>query len=136
LICLFCKLSAAGKLPKHNNVPWRGDSCLKDGRSDQSFRRDLSGGYYDGGDAVKFNFPAAFSMTLLSWSVIEYSAKYEAAGELAHVRDTIKWGADYLLKTFNSTADTIDRLVAQVKPTTEISIHNVGVILALRSLLM
>jgi hypothetical protein len=40
------------------------------------------------------------------------------------------------LKTFNSTADTIDRLVAQVKPTTEISIHNVGVILALRSLLM
>uniref|UniRef100_A0ACD5T702 Uncharacterized protein n=1 Tax=Avena sativa TaxID=4498 RepID=A0ACD5T702_AVESA len=53
-------------------------------------------------------------MTLLSWSVIEYSAKYDAAGELGHVRDTIKWGADYLLKTFNSTADTIDALVAQV----------------------
>lgn len=111
---MFFNAQKSGKLPKHNNVPWRGDSCLKDGRSDQSFRRDLSGGYYDAGDAVKFNFPAAFSMTLLSWSVIEYSAKYEAAGELAHVRDTIKWGADYLLKTFNSTADTIDRLVAQV----------------------
>ena len=87
---------------------------MRDGHSDQTFGRDLSGGFYDAGDAVKFNFPAAFSMTLLSWSVIEYSAKYEAAGELGHVRDTIKWGADYLLKTFNSAADTIDLVVAQV----------------------
>ncbi|KAL8109552.1 hypothetical protein AgCh_025604 [Apium graveolens] len=53
-------------------------------------------------------------MTMLSWSVIEYSAKYEAAGELNHIKDLIKWGTDYLLKTFNSTADTIDRLVMQV----------------------
>ncbi|KAG9131760.1 hypothetical protein Leryth_009492 [Lithospermum erythrorhizon] len=36
-------------------------------------------------DATKFNFPASFSMTMLSWSVIEYSAKYEKAGELQHV---------------------------------------------------
>uniref|UniRef100_A0ACD5TZZ0 Uncharacterized protein n=2 Tax=Avena sativa TaxID=4498 RepID=A0ACD5TZZ0_AVESA len=108
---MFFNAQKSGKLPEDNNVTWRGDSCLKDG---QSSLHDLSGGYYDAGDAVKFNFPAAFSMTLLSWSVIEYSAKYDAAGELGHVRDTIKWGADYLLKTFNSTADTIDALVAQV----------------------
>lgn len=80
---------------------------------------------------MKFNFPSAFSMTLLSWSVIEYNTKYEAAGELGHVRDTIKWGADYLLKTFNSTAHSIDRLVAQVKAT--LDGHEV---LATRSLLM
>lgn len=53
-------------------------------------------------------------MTMLSWSVIEYSAKYEAAGELSHVKDIIKWGTDYFLKTFNSTADSIDQLVMQV----------------------
>jgi hypothetical protein len=88
---------------------------MKDGLSDPAVGRSLVGGYYDAGDAVKFNFPAAFSMTLLSWSVIEYSAKYEAVGELGHIRDTIKWGADYFLKTFNSTADTIDRVVMQVK---------------------
>lgn len=88
---------------------------MKDGLSDPAVRRSLVGGYYDAGDAVKFNFPAAFSMTLLSWSVIEYSAKYDAVGELGHVRDIIKWGADYFLKTFNSTADSIDRVIAQVK---------------------
>lgn len=53
-------------------------------------------------------------MTMLSWSVIEYSAKYEAAGELNHVKDIIKWGTDYFLKSFNSTADSIDQLVMQV----------------------
>ncbi|KAL5991444.1 Endoglucanase 9 [Asimina triloba] len=76
--------------------------------------RSLVGGYYDAGDAIKFNFPASFAMTMLSWSVIEYSAKYEAAGELKHVKEIIKWGTDYFLKTFNSSADTIDRVVAQV----------------------
>lgn len=105
----------AGKLPKHNNVSWRGSSALQDGKSDDSTTfKNLVGGYYDAGDAIKFNFPQSFALTMLSWSVIEYPAKYEAAGELNHVKDIIKWGTDYLLKTFNSSADTIDRIVAQV----------------------
>ncbi|RWW12547.1 hypothetical protein BHE74_00023847 [Ensete ventricosum] len=105
---------AAGRIPKHNNVSWRGNSGMKDGFSDPSYGRSLVGGFYDAGDAIKFNFPASFAMTMLSWSVIEYSAKYEAAGELVHVKEIIKWGVDYLLKTFNSSADTIDRVAAQV----------------------
>ena len=87
---------------------------MKDGLTDDAIRRSLVGGYYDAGDAIKFNFPMSFAMTMLSWSVIEYSDKYEAAGELDHVKGIIKWGTDYLLKTFNSSADIIDRIVAQV----------------------
>ncbi|KAJ1427091.1 Six-hairpin glycosidase superfamily [Sesbania bispinosa] len=98
-------MPAAGKLPRNNNVPWRGNSCLQDG---------VVGGYYDAGDAIKFNFPASFAMTMLSWSVIEYRAKYEVAGELSHVKDIIKWGTDYLLNTFNNSADRIEFIVAQV----------------------
>lgn len=91
---------------------------MQDGKSsDHSAAiKDLVGGYYDAGDAIKFNFPASFSITMLSWSVIEYSAKYEAAGELEHVKEIIKWGTDYFLKSFNSTADTITTLAAQVSP--------------------
>ncbi|XP_072977895.1 endoglucanase 10-like [Typha angustifolia] len=111
---MFFNAQRSGPLPKHNNVSWRGNSGMKDGTSDTSIRKNLVGGYYDAGDAIKFNFPMSFSMTLLSWSVIEYSAKYEAAGELDHVKNIIKWGTDYLLKTFNSSADTIDRIAAQV----------------------
>ncbi|XP_033137944.1 endoglucanase 25 isoform X2 [Brassica rapa] len=111
----FFNAQKSGKLPRHNNVSWRGSSGLQDGKGDSgSFYKDLVGGYYDAGDTIKFNFPMAYAMTMLSWSVIEYSAKYEAAGELAHVRELIKWGTDYFLKTFNSTADSIDDLVSQV----------------------
>ncbi|KAL0911572.1 hypothetical protein M5K25_019722 [Dendrobium thyrsiflorum] len=111
---MFFNAQRSGPLPKHNNVSWRGNSGMKDGFSDAAVKRSLVGGYYDAGDAIKFNFPQSFAMTMLSWSVIEYSAKYEAVGELAHVREIIKWGADYILRTFNSSADTIDRIAAQV----------------------
>ena len=64
---------AAGKLPKHNNVSWRGNSCLNDGKDESgTFYKDLVGGYYEARDAIKFNFPQSFAITMLSWSVIEY----------------------------------------------------------------
>ncbi|XP_042451382.1 endoglucanase 9-like [Zingiber officinale] len=111
---MFFNGQRSGPIPKHNNVSWRGNSGMKDGISDPSHGRNLVGGFYDAGDTIKFSFPSSFAMTMLSWSVIEYSAKYEAAGELDHIKEIIKWGVDYLLKTFNSSADTIDRIAAQV----------------------
>ncbi|KAK1314502.1 Endoglucanase 12 [Acorus calamus] len=105
-------LSLAGRLPKNNGIGWRGDSGLQDGAD--VVKGGLVGGYYDAGDNIKFNFPMAFSMTLLSWSVIEYPHKYKSSGEYDHVRDLIKWGTDYLLLTFNSSATTIDNIHSQV----------------------
>ena len=106
---------AAGKLPEDNNVAWREDSGLNDGIDNPSFKgNNLVGGYYDSSDAIKFSFPKSFAMTILSWSVIEYNAKYEAVGKLNRVKDIIKWGTDYFLKTFDSSADTIDRILMQV----------------------
>lgn len=61
---------------------------------------DLVGGVYDSGNNIKFTFPTAYTVTLLSWSVIEYHPKYADMNELDHVKDIIKWGADYLLKVF------------------------------------
>ncbi|KAF2317243.1 hypothetical protein GH714_018970 [Hevea brasiliensis] len=69
-------------------------------------------------DLISSLFDAIYSAGKLpkhnnvSWR--EYSAKYEAAGELNHVKDIIKWGTDYFLKCFNHTADTINTIAAQV----------------------
>ncbi|KAF8402422.1 hypothetical protein HHK36_013377 [Tetracentron sinense] len=104
----------SGKLPKNNGVPWRGNSGLNDGSDLSDVKGGLVGGYYDAGDNTKFHFPMAFSMTMLSWSVIEYSHKYQATGEYNHVRELIKWGTDYLLLTFNSSATTINKIYSQV----------------------
>lgn len=60
----------------------------------------LVGGFYDSGNNMKFTFPTAYTVTLLSWSVIEYHPKYADMNELDHVKDIIRWGTDYLLKVF------------------------------------
>ncbi|XP_077227047.1 endoglucanase 12-like [Tasmannia lanceolata] len=111
---LFFNAQKSGRLPKNNGVPWRGDSGLQDGSDVPEIKGGLVGGYYDAGDNIKFHFPMAFSMSMLSWSVIEYSQKYQAIGEYNHIRDLIKWGTDYLLLTFNSTATTISHIYCQV----------------------
>ena len=57
---------------------------------------DLTGGYYDAGDNVKFGFPMAFTTTMLSWSVLEFG---EFMGDdLDHAKTAIRWATDYLLK--------------------------------------
>lgn len=59
---------------------------------------DLVGGYYDAGDNVKFGLPMAFTVTMMSWSIIEYGSQMMSSGELGHAMDAVKWGTDYLIK--------------------------------------
>lgn len=59
---------------------------------------DLVGGYYDAGDNVKFGLPMAFTVTMLSWSVVEYRDRIVDAGEYRHALEAIKWGTDYFIK--------------------------------------
>lgn len=59
---------------------------------------DLVGGYHDAGDNVKFGLPMAFTITMMSWSLIEYGKQMAAGGELNNALDAIKWGTDYLIK--------------------------------------
>ena len=56
------------------------------------------GGYYDAGDNVKFGFPQAFTVTMLSWSVIDFGSKLSAKNELDNALAAIKWGTDYFIK--------------------------------------
>jgi len=92
---LFYEAQRSGKLPTTNRVPWRGDSALNDGAD---VGRDLTGGYYDAGDHVKFGFPMAASMTMLSWGAVQYRDAYQKSGQLSYIQDAIKWGTDYILK--------------------------------------
>ncbi|CAA2957515.1 endoglucanase 12 [Olea europaea subsp. europaea] len=111
---LFFNAQKSGKLPKNNGISWRGNSGLQDGSDATDVKGGLVGGYYDAGDNTKFHFPMSFAMTMLSWSVIEYEHKFRAIGEYDHMKDLIKWGTDYLLLTFNSSATKIDKIYSQV----------------------
>ncbi|KAL6182849.1 hypothetical protein ACLB2K_044261 [Fragaria x ananassa] len=104
----FFDAQKSGTYPQNSPVKFRGDSGLQDGNSTGN-HVNLVGGFYDSGNNIKFSFSTAYTMTLLSWTVIEYHQKYADIGELDHVKDIIKWGSDYLLKVFvppNATSDT------------------------------
>lgn len=60
------------------------------------------GGYHDAGDHVKFGLPMAFTVTMLSWGVIEYGEEISRAREFGHALEAIKWGTDYFIKAHTS----------------------------------
>lgn len=92
---LFYEAQRSGKLPPTNRIPWRGDSALTD-HGDNG--EDLTGGWYDAGDHIKFGFPMASSTTLLAWGLLEYKDAYEHSGQLDNMYDCIRWPLEWMLK--------------------------------------
>jgi hypothetical protein len=95
----FYECQQSGILPAFNRVQWRGPSCINDGKD---VNLDLSGGWYDAGDHVKFNFPMAASLTMLCFGVIEYKDAYQKSGQLTHILNNIRFTADYLIRCHSS----------------------------------
>lgn len=92
---MFYEFQRSGKLPENKRDNWRGDSGLQDG-SDVGL--DLTGGWYDAGDHVKFNLPMAYSQAMLAWAAYEAGDAIEKSGQLQYLLDDIKWVSDYLIK--------------------------------------
>src|SRR5215510_8751901 len=91
----FYEAQQSGVLPDWNRVNWRGDSGLNDGAD---VGRDLTGGWYDAGDHVKFGFPMAASVTLLAMSAVEYRSAYVQSGQLNHLLNNLRFVNDYFIK--------------------------------------
>ncbi|KAL5715045.1 cellulase [Ranunculus cassubicifolius] len=89
----FFDVQKSGKLV-NNKIAWRGDSALEDGKEEDV---DLSKGIYDAGDNMKFNFPMAFTATVLSWAILEYGDQMEEVKQLGPAQDSLKWITDYLI---------------------------------------
>ena len=92
---LFYEAQRSGPLPSDNRIPWRWHSTMNDGCD---FNVDLTGGWFDAGDHVKFNLPMAFSVTTLAWGIVNFEQGYLQAGELQNALDSIKWATDYFIK--------------------------------------
>ncbi|PON47975.1 Glycoside hydrolase [Parasponia andersonii] len=100
---LFFEGQRSGVLPHFQRMTWRDNSGLSDG---WTYNVDLTGGYYDAGDNVKFGFPMAFTTTMLAWSVIEFGDSMPPA-ELRNSMVAIRWATDYLLKTVSQLPNRI-----------------------------
>jgi hypothetical protein len=95
----FYDAQRSGDLPANFRIDWRGDAAMNDGAD---VGLDLTGGFWDAGDHVKFVLPMASSMTLLTWGLLQYRDAYQQSGQLSYLQDIIKWGADWLVKAHPS----------------------------------
>jgi endoglucanase len=92
---LFYKANRLGDLPDNYLLPYRTDAALTDGAD---VGLDLTGGWADAGDGVKFGHPMAYAAAQLGWAVYEYRDAFEQSGQLEVILDEIKWATDYFIK--------------------------------------
>lgn len=103
----FYECQRSGHLPANNRVTWRGDAATGDG-SDVNL--DLTGGWFDAGDHVKFGFPMAGSATMLAWAGLECPQAFNETGQMGVLLDNLKWVYDYFIKCdiLDTNGDTLE----------------------------
>ena len=74
---------------------WRGACHVNDGKD---VGLDLSGGYHDCGDHVKFGITQNYAASVLGWSLYEYKEAFDKTGITNEMMGTLKHFTDYLLK--------------------------------------
>ena len=75
---------------------------------------DLTGGYYDAGDHVKFGLPMSATSTMLAWGGVEYGDAYKQAGQYDELLKAVKWATDYFLKAHITENGKTKEFYAQV----------------------
>lgn len=92
---LFYETQQSGVLPDWNRISWRSNSGVNDGKD---VGLDLTGGWNDAGDHIKFGFPMAFSVTALNWGFLQYKDGYDAVNQTEIFKRNVKWVTDYFIK--------------------------------------
>ncbi|KAG2222099.1 hypothetical protein INT45_007985 [Circinella minor] len=95
----FFEAQRSGILPDNNRVDWRHDSGLQDGLDNDI---DLTGGYYDAGNYLKFTLPLSHTLTLISWGALEWYDGYVNGSQLEYLHNMLRWGTDWLIKAHPS----------------------------------
>ncbi|MCM1133931.1 MAG: glycoside hydrolase family 9 protein [Ruminococcus flavefaciens] len=83
---------------------------------------DVSGGYHDAGDHVKFNLTMGFNATSLGWAYYDYPDVFKETGTEAHLLDIIRNTCDYFMKT--TYLDSDNNVVAFCYNVSDSSDHN------------
>ncbi|KAJ3045032.1 Endoglucanase [Rhizophlyctis rosea] len=104
---LFYWSQRSGKQP-YDRLAWRTDSCLD---CKGTYGEDLSGGWYEAANTMKWGGPYGYTATQLAWNVYEYAQTFDAIGEYEESVMWVKHGAEYLLNVYTTGGDGSERLV-------------------------
>lgn len=84
-----------GDAGEDNYFSWRG-ACHADDGKDVGL--DLSGGYHDCGDHVKFGITQGYAASILGWSYYSYKDSFVKSGSDTKMLQTMKHFSDYFMK--------------------------------------
>ena len=91
----FYDANKCGKEAGDNAFNWRKPCHVNDGKD---VGLDLSGGFHDCGDYVKFGMTQNYAASVLGWSLYEYKDAFNKTGTKNQMMGTLKHFTDYLLK--------------------------------------
>ncbi|HEX7734776.1 MAG TPA: glycoside hydrolase family 9 protein [Ktedonobacteraceae bacterium] len=76
---------------------------------------DVSGGFHDAGDHVKFGMPQGYAISTLGWGFYEFNQAFVSAGQDAHMLAILRWGCDYLMRSiFRNSSGAVVAFCYQV----------------------
>ncbi|HVU66070.1 MAG TPA: glycoside hydrolase family 9 protein, partial [Ktedonobacteraceae bacterium] len=76
---------------------------------------DVSGGFHDAGDHVKFGLPQGYAISTLGWGFYEFHDAFVSAGQDSHMLAILRWGCDYLMRsTFRDSSGNVVAFCYQV----------------------
>ncbi|GAB1520078.1 hypothetical protein RhiTH_003151 [Rhizoctonia solani] len=84
---LFYHSQRSGRLGPNRRLAWRGDSCLN---CIGTYGEDLTGGYYEAANTMKWGLPLAWTVTQLAWNVYAFPDGFKAVNEHDEALEGVK----------------------------------------------
>ncbi len=98
----FYDANKCGKDVASDNVfNWRSACHTTDG-SDVGV--DLTGGFHDCGDHIKFGITNGYAASILGWSLYEFKGGFDASGNTTKMLSTLKYFTDYFMSCRESAS--------------------------------
>ncbi len=94
---LFYEANWCGPDAGNNRIKWRGPCHIEDGKD---VGLDLTGGFHDCGDHVKFGLPQCASASTLAWAYYEFSDVFIEKGQDEYMLNILKHFCDYFMKCY------------------------------------
>ena len=85
---------------------------------------DLSGGYHDAGDYIKFGLTTGFTASTVAWSLYEFPDSFRITGLEDETLNLLRWADDYFMKS--TFLDSSGDFVAFADQVGDISDHSCG----------
>ena len=96
---------------------WRGNCHTYDSHVTYNGKTvDVSGGYHDAGDHVKFGLPQGYAATVLALGYYQFADAYDELGQTAHFNTIMDYFCDYFTRCtiYKEGTDTVEAFCYQV----------------------